>query len=234
MKAPCRTTARMTAVLAAVTLLSQCSMPPEQAWRYIQTNGLLSYMQGPRQPSPPFRAGTSGYQGYALNPQRRYTPAVAWNAPLPSRSRYSASTTPNSYLSQPSASERYVPRSRPSTPAPETPAKVKIPVQEPAHAPQVTSSNPVPQQPAAPKTNSSAPEALSTENLPYGSPVPGRTNMVNSPYAGKTQLVDVSGMSAGQTVKCPYTGKLFKVPPTQQAAAQTESSLEAKSGEKKP
>jgi len=53
-------------------------------------------------------------------------------------------------------------------------------------------------------------------------------NMVNSPYAGKTQLVDVSGMSAGQTVKCPYTGKLFKVPPTQQAATHTESRLESK------
>lgn len=225
----------MTAVLAAATLLSQCSMPPEQAWRYIQTNGLLSYMQGPRQPSPPFRVGSSGYQSYALSQQRRYTPTVAWNSPLPSRSRYGAASTPNSYLSQPSASERYVPRSRPSSPAPDTPAKVKIPVQEPSPAPQVTSSgNPAPQQPASPKANGSTPEAISTDNVPYGSPVPGRMNMVNSPYAGKTQLVDVSGMSAGQTVKCPYTGKLFKVPPPQQAAAQTESSLEAKSGEKKP
>ncbi|MDI1311422.1 hypothetical protein [Prosthecobacter sp.] len=52
--------------------------------------------------------------------------------------------------------------------------------------------------------------------------------MVNSPFAGKTQLVDVSGMSAGQTVKCPYSGKLFKVPPTQQAANRTESRLESK------
>ena len=70
-------------------------------------------------------------------------------------------------------------------------------------------------------------------------------NMVNSPFAGKTQLVDVSGMSAGQTVKCPYTGKLFKVPPTQQATNQVaprlESKIEApklseepKDGEKKP
>ncbi|MCB1279835.1 hypothetical protein [Prosthecobacter sp.] len=65
-------------------------------------------------------------------------------------------------------------------------------------------------------------------NLPYGTPVPGRMNMVNSPYAGKTQLVDVSGMSAGQTVKCPYTGKLFKVPPTQQASNKTEQRQESK------
>ena len=66
--------------------------------------------------------------------------------------------------------------------------------------------------------------APSVEDLPFGTVVPGRVNMVNSPFAGKTQLVDVSGMSAGQTVKCPYTGKLFKVPPTLQAQNKAESS----------
>lgn len=222
--------ARMTAVLAAATLLSQCSMPPEQAWRYIQTNGLLSYMQAPHQPSPPFRVGTAGYQHYALSPQRRYTPTVGWT----NRSRNQVASTPNSYLGQPSSSSRYVPRTRPSAPVHESAPKVKIPVQEPASAPQVASS-PAPQPQATPKTNVPPPPAsINTDNVPYGSPVAGRMNMVNSPFAGKTQLVDVSGMSAGQTVKCPYTGKLFKVPPTQQAAAQTESRLEAKSGDKKP
>lgn len=39
---------------------------------------------------------------------------------------------------------------------------------------------------------------------------------------------DVSGMSAGQTVKCPCTDKLFKVPPTQQAANSVEARLEPK------
>ncbi|MBK8090989.1 MAG: hypothetical protein IPK32_03040 [Verrucomicrobiaceae bacterium] len=59
----------------------------------------------------------------------------------------------------------------------------------------------------------------SNKDLPYGSPVAGRPNMVNSPYAQKSQLVDVAGMSAGQTVKCPYSGKLFKVPASQQSSA---------------
>jgi hypothetical protein len=57
----------------------------------------------------------------------------------------------------------------------------------------------------------------SAAELPHGAPVHGRTNMVNSPYPGKTQLVDVSDMGPGQTVKCPYIGKLFKGASAQQA-----------------
>jgi hypothetical protein len=52
--------------------------------------------------------------------------------------------------------------------------------------------------------------------------------MVNSPYAGNSQLVDVAGMAPGQTVKCPYSGKLFRVPPTQQASSsKSESKLDS-------
>ena len=42
--------------------------------------------------------------------------------------------------------------------------------------------------------------------------------MVTSPFAQKHQLVDVSGLAPGDAVKDPYSGKLFRVPPTQQAA----------------
>ncbi len=48
--------------------------------------------------------------------------------------------------------------------------------------------------------------------IPYGLPIPGRPGLVNSPFAGKLQIVDVSGLKSGQEVKCPFSGKLFLVP----------------------
>jgi hypothetical protein len=48
--------------------------------------------------------------------------------------------------------------------------------------------------------------------LPLGSPIAGRLGFVNSLYAAKHQLVDVTGLLLGMEVKCPHIGKLFRVP----------------------
>lgn len=66
--------------------------------------------------------------------------------------------------------------------------------------------------PAQPKTVP-APSAPASPELPYGVPISGRPGFVNSPYAAKHQLVDVTGLPVGMEVKCPYTGRLFRVPP---------------------
>lgn len=55
-------------------------------------------------------------------------------------------------------------------------------------------------------------EKKEAPEIPFGTALEGRPGLVNSPYAGKFQLVDVTGLSPGQEVKCPYTGKLFRVP----------------------
>lgn len=230
-RCPAACAARMLAMLTPVVLLVQCSMPPQEAWRYIQTNGLLPYLSTGGHASPPFRTGGSYSQRYAY--QRGSTPTSNWysNWSMQNRNPYGATGrsgyAANSYFSTPASdsdSSRYVPRVRPSVPSRERSPNVRMPVEEPAPAPQVTHNQP----PASSELKTNGSPAPATESLPYGTAVPGRMNMVNSPYAGKTQLVDVSGMSAGQTVKCPYTGKLFKVPPTQQAANQVESRLESK------
>jgi hypothetical protein len=50
------------------------------------------------------------------------------------------------------------------------------------------------------------------QDFPYGIPVAGNPGMVFSPYAEDKGQVDVSGIKRGTKIKCPYTGKIFRVP----------------------
>lgn len=124
--------------------------------------------------------------------------SVASNSPsrtsvtVPTRTTTTASTTPS--------------KPNPSTPAPSKPTTVAS--NSPASQPQ--KQTPPPTQP---KLETPAP------SIPFGKSIPGRTGFVNSPFAASHQLVDVTGLPVGMEVKCPYTGKLFKVPP--QATAQS-------------
>ena len=50
------------------------------------------------------------------------------------------------------------------------------------------------------------------EEVPFGLLVEGRPGFVRSPYAQSHQIVDVTGLKVGASVKCPFSGKFFRVP----------------------
>lgn len=190
-------------ILACALLLTGCELPPRETWSIIQRDGLLTYWA--REYNPPYPQ--SRYLGPRHGTpfrQSSHTRRVVPYRPSPD-SRYMASAPSLSvpYRSNPRrvrAERNYSPRVIEEAPAPKVelePAVVKT-------TPPVIPPAPVP------------PPA--TESIPYGASVPGRPGMVTSPFAQKQQLVDVNGMAPGEVVKDPYSGKLFRVPPTQQAA----------------
>jgi hypothetical protein len=50
------------------------------------------------------------------------------------------------------------------------------------------------------------------EDLPYGTPVPGRQGFVTSPFSPNSGYIDVRGFAPGTPVKDPYTNKVFLTP----------------------
>ncbi|HWB02350.1 MAG TPA: hypothetical protein VG796_04950 [Verrucomicrobiales bacterium] len=65
-----------------------------------------------------------------------------------------------------------------------------------------------------PKTveNPPAAESPPKEDVPYGAPVAGKPGFIYSPYSEKNNLVDAVDIPRGTKVKCPYTGKVFRIP----------------------
>ena len=50
------------------------------------------------------------------------------------------------------------------------------------------------------------------DDLPYGTPVPGKQGFVTSPFSPNSGYIDVRGFAPGTPVKDPYTGKVFLTP----------------------
>jgi hypothetical protein len=80
---------------------------------------------------------------------------------------------------------------------------------EPATAEKPAPANPPPHETTPPVEK---PAVAPQEDLPFGTPVVGRPGFVYSPYAEEKGPVDVVGIKRGKKVKCPYTGKVFRVP----------------------
>lgn len=63
--------------------------------------------------------------------------------------------------------------------------------------------------------SSDAPDSSSSvkrDDLPYGTPIPGKKGFVYSPWNPGKGPVDVQDIPTGTKVRCPYTGKVFRVP----------------------
>ena len=56
------------------------------------------------------------------------------------------------------------------------------------------------------------PDSRPRDELPYGIPIPDKPGMVQSPYAPDKGMVDVEDLKRDTRVRCPYTGKHFRVP----------------------
>ena len=84
------------------------------------------------------------------------------------------------------------------------------PASTPPSAPEPPVTPPAPTTPAAPAPHPAA------EDLPVAQRVPNRSTLVYSPYVNDpTKMVDISEFKPGSKVRCPYSGKLFKVPADQ-------------------
>lgn len=69
------------------------------------------------------------------------------------------------------------------------------------------------------------------EEVPFGLLVEGRPGYVRSPYAQSHQIVDVTGLKVGTSVKCPFSGKFFRVPAAHAAMNATLNAKGAALGE---
>lgn len=211
---------RIAAALGVMLTLASCELPPRESWRIVQRDGLITYWTREYHPEtlptrylPPSNGGPlvtryyntripyrTGALGSRYLAERHYPYKVTYQPDYVTRRRTVTQYTTTSYTAQP----RVVRESRPER---KSAASGAVVVKE---TPQ-TRIQVAP--PSSPERN------LTPDSLPYGTPVPGRPGMVTSPFAEKQQLVDVTGMAVGETVKDPYSGKLFRVPPAVQAKA---------------
>ncbi len=155
----------------------------------------------------PSRTPKKGIASPGSNPETK-TPPV--QAPEPNNSF----TSRDEYWSQ--AMKRY----KPPAGMDNRPSVIDSPVQDAL----VTSDMPAP---AQPEVNAPTPPPASTlpaptekpapkqniADIPFATRVEGMRGMVKSPFDPTGKPIDVRDFSPGQMVRCPYTKKIFRVPP---------------------
>lgn len=223
-----RLATRLLTMIVVAGALASCKLPPRYAMLEIQSKGLFTYL------GTDYSRGYYGNGAYASSaPFQTHQPYAEPRAvrQIPYRSTYHTNRNLKADYDQVPYRPRTVTRSSQSYSAPSrarrsSPVIVdEGPTPAPTPARNRPSVNSVPDNVVAEtqKTNTvtpaPAPVPAVEENLPFGTPVAGRPGMVVSPYTdpSKKQLVDVTGLPAGEKVKDPYSGKLFRVPPTSQA-----------------
>ena len=56
------------------------------------------------------------------------------------------------------------------------------------------------------------PAAPTAADIPYATRITGKPGFVKSPFDPNGQAIDVRDFQSGQKARCPYTGKIFRVP----------------------
>lgn len=149
-----------------------------------------------------------------------FGPPDPYGGRRPPGQRYSLDRPPQGGNANLAADSRYV-QNVPDRADPA--ANIQTPELDPGLALDPNASTaPGPNDPATDTTTTAPPDGAVTPptppkpqppaELPYGKPVPGKRGFVYSPYDSSAGFVDVQGIAPGTKVRCPYTGKIFRVP----------------------
>lgn len=103
-----------------------------------------------------------------------------------------------------------IPRDPSQTTVDITPPPPRKPAPPTEKVPPIPLEKTAPSKPSAPPSKSDS--QSKREDLPFGVVIPGKKGYVYSPYGDSKQQVDVTDIPTGTKVKCPYTGKVFRVP----------------------
>jgi hypothetical protein len=156
----------------------------------ILTAAILPACYGPAYPPPPGRG-----RGRSLDVPPRY------GVP-PEQSQYFEGvdmTDPNAAVVQPP--DPNAPVTGDNVTPPPTTGNTAVP-------PPVTVTPPGTTPPPAPAPT---PPPAPTE-IPYATRITGKPGFVKSPFDPNGQAIDVRDFQSGQKARCPYTGKIFRVP----------------------